>query len=78
MEGLTPLQKLIICIFYDESVNLSMQQNIGDFFSKNGKKKDLKRDLFTFIIEPLDFQLFYHFFLSQFLVALELICAHPQ
>jgi transposase InsO family protein len=27
MEGLTPLQKLIICIFYDESVNLSMQQN---------------------------------------------------
>ena len=27
MEGLTPLQKLITCVFYDESVNLSMQQN---------------------------------------------------
>lgn len=28
MEGLTPLQKLTICLFYDQSVNLSMQQNI--------------------------------------------------
>lgn len=28
MEGLTPLQKLIISLFYDQCVNLSMQQNI--------------------------------------------------